>query len=168
MATSDNYPRTHRFILALFILTSASLSSTLVAQSTLTWHTFEDALTVADSTNKPILVDVWAPWCGWCHKMKRDVYPELSKELSKNFILTRINRENNETDYFYKERLVTPLMLAKLLHIDTVPGIVFLNSKGDYLTNVSGYIQAQNLKPILKYISTETYKMSSYQDFLNK
>lgn len=153
-------------ILSMFI--NIASPKTADAQQKLEWHAFEDAILIADSTKKPIFIDVWAPWCGWCLKMKREVYPDLNEELSEKFILTRLNRDDNETRYYYKNRYITPFMLSKILNVKTVPEIVFLNLNGDYLTNLSGFIHAEDLQPVLEYISSEAYKDNSFQNFLNK
>lgn len=143
-------------ILGFFI--NGMVVITIEAQQELEWHTFEDAIVIADSTKKPILIDVWAPWCGWCRKMSRDVYPTMRESLNEKFILTKLNRDDNETHHQYKGRKITAFELAKLLNTETVPAIVILNSDGEYLTDLSGFIQAKKLRPIIKYISSEAYK----------
>lgn len=40
--------------------------------------TLEEAKKLSAETGKPIFVDVSAVWCGYCKKMKRNVYSEES------------------------------------------------------------------------------------------
>ncbi len=125
------------------------------AQKNLEWHSFEEALILAHEKSSLIFVDIWAPWCGWCHKMKKDVYPKLKSVLTKGFILTRLNRSDNETRCHYRGKTLTPLRLAQQLHADVVPAIVILNPKGEYLFHLTGYIKANRLRPILKKIAAQ-------------
>ncbi len=131
------------------------------SQDELTWISFEKALSEAEATNRPVLVNVWAPWCGWCRKLERDVYPEMAKELNRDFVLTRINRDDNKTEHRYRGIKMTSLELAKKLKSHSVPAIIFLDSKGDYLLDISGYLEAKELLPVLTYISSQSYKTQS-------
>jgi thioredoxin-like negative regulator of GroEL len=134
----------------------------------LKWHSFEDALAIADSTANPILVDVWAPWCGWCHKMRSKVYPQLSTELNKHFVLTRLNRDDNRSKISYKTQQLSPLQIAQQLRADKTPTVVLLNSKGNYLLHLSGFRKAKTLRPILQFVSSDAYEYQTFTQFLQK
>jgi thioredoxin-related protein len=133
--------------ISLLLLSSIGAIETY-AQDDLEWHGFEDALAIADSTQWPLFVDVWAPWCGWCRKMKRDVYPQLKQALEGRFVLTRLNRDDNNDAYNYMGSSRSPKRIAQELKTQSVPAIVFLNSKGEYISHVSGFIEAKKLKSI--------------------
>jgi thioredoxin-related protein len=135
------------------------------AQEKLHWQPFEDAITLADSANRPIFVNVWAPWCGWCRKMERDVYPVLAEQLNNHFVLTRLNRDDNSGIHQYQGHQITPLRLAKKLQADNVPAIVLLDARGDYLLHITGFIKAKRLQPVLRYISSSAYKSQTFEDF---
>ena len=150
-------------ILILFL--SGTVATPVCAQDKLEWQPFERALSIADSINQPIFVDVWAPWCGWCRKMKREVYPRLKKQLGKQFILSRINRDDNSTTYSYKGRKLTSVKLAQELKTQSVPAIVLLNAKGDYLLHLSGFIKSEKLRPILRYIGSNAYQSILFGEY---
>lgn len=154
------------------LLVTSLLATTIVvpvnAQDRITWQSFEDAISVARKTGKPILVDIWAPWCGWCRKMKKETYPALKTELANSYVLTRLNRDDNKTLIQYKDQQLTPLRLAQKLNARTVPTVVLLSSEGDYLLHITGFLKEESLKPILKYISKEAYKKYSYESYLQR
>ncbi|MCP9290728.1 thioredoxin family protein [Gracilimonas sediminicola] len=147
----------HLFYLSfIFTLIGVGIPNYVHGQSTeLKWHSFEQALKLAEEEGKPIMVDVWAPWCGWCKKMKKEVYPELSAALSKDFVLTRLNRDDNEDKKTYQQYRITPLRLAQKFGVQNVPAIVFLSSDGEYLFHISGFVEADELKEILGYVAVE-------------
>jgi thioredoxin-related protein len=153
-----------KFIVSLFLIGILNVTQTK-AQQELYWYSFEEAIVIAESTNRPIFVDVWAPWCGWCRKMKLDVYPALYGHFTEDFVLTRLNRDDNETSRLYKDRRITSMQLAKLLKTKTIPAIVILNSKGEYLLDLSGFMEIDQLDPILKYISSKSYLNQTFEDF---
>ncbi len=60
------------------------------------WHEWGDeAFAAARRENKPILLDVGAVWCHWCHVMDRESYddPEIAKIVNENFIAVKVDRD---------------------------------------------------------------------------
>lgn len=156
------------FLLFLMICGSIGYADVKAQEAKLSWHSFDEALALANTTDKPVFVDVWAPWCGWCHKLKQEVYPSLKSDLRDQFVLTQINRDDHEKNYRYKEEKLTSFRLAQKLNAETVPAIIFLNSDGEYLLHLSGFVEAAELQPVLKYISSESYRHQTFQDFKNQ
>jgi thioredoxin-related protein len=132
----------------------------------LDWQPFETALAVADSTGHPVLVDVYAPWCGWCRKMKRDTYPELlGAESDRRFVLTRLNRDDNQTTHHYRGQRLTSMRLAHTLRAEGVPAVIFLAPDGEPLLYLSGFLRAETLRPVLDYIGSGAYRTQSFEAF---
>ncbi|TYP92173.1 Thioredoxin-related protein [Fodinibius salinus] len=156
-------------LIAPLLFLSGFSSSLVQAQGQeINWQPFEKAINKARSTKKPILVDVWAPWCGWCHKMEKDVYPALVSTLKENFLLTRINRDNHKATYQYNGQRYSAIRLTQKFKIQSVPGLVFLSEEGQYLLHISGFISANKLRPILLWISSKSYQEQSYADFISQ
>ena len=60
------------------------------------WHEWgEEAFAAAQSENKPILLDIGAVWCHWCHVMDRESYenPELAAIINRDFIPVKVDRD---------------------------------------------------------------------------
>jgi uncharacterized protein YyaL (SSP411 family) len=55
----------------------------------------EDSFAVAQRENKPVLLDIGAVWCHWCHVMDRESYenPELAELINENFIAVKVDRD---------------------------------------------------------------------------
>ncbi len=60
------------------------------------WHEWgEEAFAAAQRENKPILLDIGAVWCHWCHVMDHESYddPELARIVNENFIAVKVDRD---------------------------------------------------------------------------
>jgi len=60
------------------------------------WHEWgEEAFASARRDNKPILLDIGAVWCHWCHVMDRESYdsPEIAEIINERFIAVKVDRD---------------------------------------------------------------------------
>jgi len=55
----------------------------------------EEAFATAQRENKPILLDIGAVWCHWCHVMDRESYddPEVAKIVNERFVAVKVDRD---------------------------------------------------------------------------
>jgi len=54
-----------------------------------------DAFGRAQAENKPVLLDIGAVWCHWCHVMDRESYEdaEIARILNEHFIAVKVDRD---------------------------------------------------------------------------
>jgi uncharacterized protein YyaL (SSP411 family) len=60
------------------------------------WHEWgEEAFAVARLENKPMLLDIGAVWCHWCHVMDRESYddPDVAAIVNEHFIAVKVDRD---------------------------------------------------------------------------
>ncbi len=60
------------------------------------WHEWgEEAFAEAQRLNKPVLLDIGAVWCHWCHVMDRESYetPELAGLINELFVAVKVDRD---------------------------------------------------------------------------
>ena len=60
------------------------------------WHEFgEEAFAAARAANKPVLLDIGAVWCHWCHVMDRESYDDLDVAaiVNEHYIAVKVDRD---------------------------------------------------------------------------
>ena len=150
--------------------------STEPVSKTLTWLTMTDALAKSKKANKKILVDFFTDWCGWCKRMDKTTYedPRVIETLNRYFIPVKFNAEREEpvtykgVNYSMKAQgirstheFATFLLSGKMGY----PTTSFLGVDHDLLTNIPGYINAEEMVLILKFFGQNKHLAMSYDDF---
>jgi len=73
------------------------------------WHEWSDAaFSRAKAEDKPILLDIGAVWCHWCHVIDRESYenPEIAKIINDNFVAIKVDRdERPDVDSRYQSAI---------------------------------------------------------------
>jgi uncharacterized protein len=60
------------------------------------WHPWsEEAFARAQKEDKPILLDIGAVWCHWCHVMDRESYEdaEMARIINDHFVAVKVDRD---------------------------------------------------------------------------
>ena len=60
------------------------------------WHEWgEEAFAAAQRENKPVLLDIGAVWCHWCHVMDRESYEnaEVAALVNEHFVAVKVDRD---------------------------------------------------------------------------
>jgi thioredoxin-related protein len=107
----------------------------------------------AKEKNQLIFVDLFADWCGWCHRFEQEVIPSADfQNATDNMVLLRLNTEDGKDG----------TKLARDYGIASLPTFVVLN--GDLLIAglIKGYQPAKEFAVSLR--DTE----SRYKDFMKR
>jgi uncharacterized protein len=60
------------------------------------WHAWDEAAFArAQAEDKPILLDIGAVWCHWCHVMDRESYenPEIAALINEHYVAVKVDRD---------------------------------------------------------------------------
>ena len=88
---------------------SASPYLRSAAHQPIDWHEWgDDAFEAAKSQDKPILLDIGAVWCHWCHVIDRESYenPDTAKIINERFVPVKVDRdERPDVDSRYQSAI---------------------------------------------------------------
>jgi hypothetical protein len=81
------------------------------AEQAIDWHPWgTEPFELAERLHRPVLLDIGAGWCHWCHVMDERTYsdPEVVRLIRENFIAVKVDRdENPEVDRRYQRQVGT-------------------------------------------------------------
>jgi thioredoxin-like negative regulator of GroEL len=130
--------------MTLALVVALALGGPAAGHSPIHWeHRLEDALKKARSSNKPVLIDFWAEWCGWCHRLDETTYsdPDVVKAIAADFIPVKIDTEagkrSSEIAYKY--------------NVQSLPTIAFVSPTGRPIDRLATY---QGPGPFLQTLAT--------------
>jgi thioredoxin 1 len=114
------------------------------AANSISWSstaTLADAKQSATEAGKPIFVDLSAVWCGYCKKMKKNVYTDaaVAQAMNAGYIPLALDGEKSEG-----------AELVSKLGINGFPTLLILDAQGNALKKNTGYLDAEQLIAFLK------------------
>ncbi len=115
----------------------AALAATLLLaggtpDAKLSWeHGFDDAIRKAKASHRPLMVDFWASWCGWCHRLDKTTYvdPQVVQLAAASFVAVKVNTEGSARE----------TQIAGVYDVSSLPTIAFLTPTGRLILRLSGY-----------------------------
>ena len=139
---------------------NATDESAAGAKAVVVWHDFNEGLKLAREKKKPVVMDFYADWCGWCRKMEAEVFkdPSVAAKLANDYICIRLHTDRNYTETIrYKNHVLTKHEFIAMLGVQGLPTVVFLDREGELITKIPGYINKSVFLPLLSYIMDECY-----------
>jgi len=143
---------------AIFIVTAIAVQ----AQEKVKWVGFEEAVELNKKDPKPILVDLYTDWCGWCKRMDKDTYSNevIAKYINENYYAVKMDGEGKE-DIQYKDKtfkfvqqgrskyheFAAAIMNGKMSY----PSTAFFNAEQQLLQTVPGYLSKEKFEKILAF-----------------
>lgn len=134
-----------------------SLLSARETNDSIDWLTFDEGQKRGQAQEQKFFLYFYTDWCGYCRKLEKETFSnkDVAKYINSNFIPVRINSER------------MPKVAARF-GVSGFPDLRFLTPKGENIGKLPGYVDADKLLPMLRYISTDSYLTMTYSDFIKK
>lgn len=96
---------------------------------------------IAKEKNQLILVDMFADWCGWCHRFEREVFPsEAFQKATTDLVLLRLDTEDGKEG----------TQMARKFGITSLPTFVLLTPDLTIAGLIRGYAPPTEFVKMLK------------------
>ncbi len=140
------------------------------------WYSIEEAAALALTSPRPIFVDAYTDWCGWCKKLDKDTFshPVIAEILNTKYYAVKFDAESTEPVTFQGRKFVNDGKMGKTHQLAYAllqgnlgyPTVVFLTANSELITPVSGYKTPKDIEPMLVYFSGTLWQSQSYADFV--
>lgn len=165
---------------SLFILCFIWLGSNIMmAQSEdglVKWLTIKEAQELNKKQPKPLIIDIYTDWCGWCKHMMKTTYsnPNIANYINTFFYPVKFNAETKDTIEYnglvYKPTSPTPktpheLAIKFMGNALSYPSTVFITNNFEFSLLSQGYLEDKKIEPLLIYTVENVFKTTPYESF---
>ena len=161
-------------VIFLLIILASGLYS-FGQKATVKWYTIQEAEKLAKADPKPMIVDTYTDWCGWCKRLDSDTFsnPVIADILNSKFYPVKFDAEGKQPVTFQGRTFINDgksgpshqLAIALLQGQMSYPNLVFFNENTQLLTNVPGYLPPKEMEVLLSFFATKAYDNQKFQDF---
>jgi len=161
-------------ILSALVLSFSTADRPAPASEKLKWMTLAEAREAMVKEKKPVLIDLYTDWCGWCKVMDKKTYtnPKVIAYLQEHFYPVKLNAETkeslswNEKTYNFNAANRTNdfalfLTYGRLSYPTTV--ILPLDNSGPQ--PVPGYLEPKELELIVRYFGDGKYGKQPFEEY---
>lgn len=107
----------------------------------------EQGLRKAQMSNRLVMIDFYADWCGWCQKLDQETFadPKVKEMLRFMFICIKVNGDENSA-------------AVTKYHVQGYPNIVFVAPDGRVVHQQPGYLPPDQFVQLLNAVSERAGK----------
>ncbi len=156
----------------------ATLSNPPDETAEIKWLKLAEAEALSKKENKPLLIDFYTDWCGWCKKLDASTYkdPDVIRYVNKYFYPVKFDAESREAYSFNGEEFVFrpsgsrgtnefALRYAARNGRLGYPTTTFMYANGETLAIVPGYQDAENMELLLRFLGEGHFENMDFAAF---
>ena len=176
-----------KVIMALCLISAVVLTAWLkpvsnarkapVAKEGIQWLTLQQAEEKNKKQEKPILIDLYTDWCGWCKVMDKQTYSDkqVAAYIMDKFYPVKLDAEQKQAivfggkTYQFNDAARTHDFAIYLTQGQLAyPTTVILPGEGNSPQAIAGFLKPKELEPIAKYFGEGQFGKIPFEEFSKK
>lgn len=150
----------------VFMLLFSSAGKMPEKAGKLKWMTLKEAQEAMQIEKRPILIDLYTDWCGWCKVMDRKTYtnPKVIAYLQEHFYPVKLNAEtrealtwNEKTYNFNSTNRTNDFAIFLTYGRLSYPTTVIIPTDNSGPQPVPGYLEPKDLELFVRYFGDGKY-----------
>jgi thioredoxin-related protein len=165
-----------RVLIAILLFIGLSFTAQEENHGLVKWMTFKEAQAKNKEVVKPLLIDIYTDWCGWCKHMIKTTYsnPMLAEYINQNFYPVQFNAETKDTIEYdgqtYKPYSLAPrtpheLAVKFLGEKQSYPSTIFVANNYKFSMLSQGYMDDKKIEPLLVFMVENAWQTTNFDDF---
>ena len=163
------------FLIFILLLSSGITAFQYTApKEKLQWLSLQEAEQKSKTEPRPILIDLYTDWCGWCKVMDKKTYTnqKLIQYLNEKFYVVKLNAETR-TEIMWKGKAYNfnPTYKTNEIALELTngelayPTTVILPIDNSSPQPIAGMLEVAEMEMITKYFGENKYGSVSFDDY---
>ncbi|MBC7903278.1 MAG: thioredoxin family protein [Gemmatimonadaceae bacterium] len=140
----------------------------------LQWMTLQEAQVAMQKEKKPLLIDLYTDWCGWCKVMDKKTYSNKNvvEYLQKNFYPVKLNAEtkeslnyNNKTYSYNQANRANDIAIYLTYGQLSYPTTIIIADEKSGPQPIPGFMEPKDFEPILKYFGEGKFGKQRFEEY---
>ncbi len=162
-------------ILSILVICLVTYSFKFSNKEKVNWLTPSQLKDAYAKAPRPILVDVYTSWCGWCKVMDRDTYSKdaVASYINEHYYAVKLDAEYKDSlewngkKYGYNPDYKANELAVYLLYGQmSFPTTVFLADINAQPAPLAGYMKPKELESPLKFFGDGAYKTATFPEYM--
>lgn len=133
------------------------------------WLTWEEAQVRQEQEKRPVFLNIYTSWCGWCTRLEETTLHEssIARYINEKFYPVKFNAERKE-ELIFRNQTYGVIKLGKKEYHRlaaewlggrmSFPTLVFLDDASNLIQAIPGYRSAKELEVIATYFGSGEYR----------
>ena len=143
------------------------------AGTPISWMSVEEAAGKLQQEQRPVLIDLYTTWCGWCRQMDKRTYSnkKVAEYLQDKFYPVRVDAETHAVitwggrTYQFNPQYRSNEFAMYLTHGRLEFPTTIIIVPGQEPQAIPGFMEPKDLELLVKYFGEGAYRTTSFDDY---
>ena len=141
--------------------------------ASISWMSVEEAAGKLQQEQRPVLIDLYTTWCGWCRQMDKRTYSnkKVAEYLQDKFYPVRVDAETHAVitwggrTYQFNPQYRSNEFAMYLTHGRLEFPTTIIIVPGQEPQAIPGFLEPKDLELLVKYFGEGAYRTTSFDDY---